>query len=198
MAKNSGETIKTTALEMFREKGYDNVTIQDICEACGITKPTFYHYISAKEDLIVDVYTNIIQDMLMETYELFELKSSYAQLTLIFVRLIRKTKEFGWDFFGKLINANLNENRHSFALNENLRKVAESIIRNAQESGEIQNTNDPAQIYRAIAFVFMGVEVNWCIARGDFPFEKVFFTNMNAVTMVRDDLKDTWKEYFKD
>ena len=35
-----------TAGKLFKEKGYENVTINNICEACGITKTTFYYHIA--------------------------------------------------------------------------------------------------------------------------------------------------------
>ena len=34
-------TIENAALELFHKRGFDAVKVQDICAACGITKPTF-------------------------------------------------------------------------------------------------------------------------------------------------------------
>ena len=44
--------IRHTAVELFKQNGYDNVTLNDICRACHISKNTFYYYFTGKDDLI--------------------------------------------------------------------------------------------------------------------------------------------------
>ena len=51
--------ISAQALRLFQERGYENVTDQDICDACEITKPTFYRYVPSKEELVLEVYDDI-------------------------------------------------------------------------------------------------------------------------------------------
>ncbi|WP_442603946.1 TetR/AcrR family transcriptional regulator [Paenibacillus sp. KN14-4R] len=41
------------AMMLFKEKGFDNVTIEEITQACGIAKGTFYNYFSKKEALLL-------------------------------------------------------------------------------------------------------------------------------------------------
>ena len=38
------EQIVNSAIEVFKEMGYDQVSIPKICEKAGITKGTFYYY----------------------------------------------------------------------------------------------------------------------------------------------------------
>ena len=35
------ETITEVALDLFLKEGFNNVTVNQICEHCDITKPTF-------------------------------------------------------------------------------------------------------------------------------------------------------------
>ena len=51
-AKKTQERIRECALSLFKEKGYDNVTVVQICEAAGITKRTFYYHFDSKEQLL--------------------------------------------------------------------------------------------------------------------------------------------------
>jgi len=39
------------ALALFRERGYTDTTVDDLCRAAGVTKGTFFHYFSSKEAL---------------------------------------------------------------------------------------------------------------------------------------------------
>ena len=45
------QTILTKALELFSERGYEGVSVIELTEAAGITKPTLYYYFGSKEGL---------------------------------------------------------------------------------------------------------------------------------------------------
>jgi len=51
--RNTREQIFLTAAELFTEKGYDAVSIREICEKVGVGKPTLYYYFQDKESLLV-------------------------------------------------------------------------------------------------------------------------------------------------
>ena len=50
--KTSKSALSEKAVELFREKGYENVSVSMVCKACGVTSGSFYHHFSTKEDLL--------------------------------------------------------------------------------------------------------------------------------------------------
>jgi len=52
MSDDNKEMIAAKALQLFSNKGYAGVGVQEICEASGITKPTLYHYFGSKKGLL--------------------------------------------------------------------------------------------------------------------------------------------------
>ena len=52
---NVKETILARALELFAAKGYEGVSVSELTEAAGITKPTLYYYFGSKEGLFESV-----------------------------------------------------------------------------------------------------------------------------------------------
>ncbi|MDO5541369.1 MAG: TetR/AcrR family transcriptional regulator [Eubacteriales bacterium] len=58
------------ALNLFYQKGYDAVGIQEICQSAGVTKPTLYHYFGSKYGLL--------ETLLKEEYEIFIQKLTKA------------------------------------------------------------------------------------------------------------------------
>lgn len=46
------ERILACALDLFYQRGYDAVGIQEICQRAGVTKPTMYHYFGSKYGLL--------------------------------------------------------------------------------------------------------------------------------------------------
>lgn len=47
--------ILTAAWKLFQDKGYRGVSMNAVCQACGITKPTLYYYFEDKETLYIRV-----------------------------------------------------------------------------------------------------------------------------------------------
>jgi AcrR family transcriptional regulator len=45
--------IEQVALGLFADKGYDNVTTDDIARACGMSVRTFFRYFAAKRDVLL-------------------------------------------------------------------------------------------------------------------------------------------------
>ena len=44
-----------TAARLICEKGYEAASVQDIADACGLTKAGLYYYIRSKEDLLLEI-----------------------------------------------------------------------------------------------------------------------------------------------
>lgn len=47
--------ILEVAAALFASKGYLGTSVNEVAEACGITKPTLYHYFRDKEDLLLQI-----------------------------------------------------------------------------------------------------------------------------------------------
>jgi AcrR family transcriptional regulator len=50
--RETRETIASTAMGLFGERGYDAVTVADVAEAAGVSEKTVFNYFPAKEDLV--------------------------------------------------------------------------------------------------------------------------------------------------
>lgn len=187
--------IKQKALELFLEQGYNNVTVMDICNACGITKPTFYKHVGSKEELVLDLYDTTVNDILKNPCYFIAADTHYEQLLLVFHQIIKETEKFGSDLFSQMLISNLNENQHSFDMRNRLTELCILIIEKAQQKGEIQNKSTPEILYNAIAHSFMGFETTWCIYNGQMNWTEQFFLGINAILVVEDDLADLYKKY---
>lgn len=70
-AKNTKQLIFRTAIALFQEHGFENVTVADIVKAAQVSRGCFYIYYKNKEDLLGDyihqnddVYLSYYQDVL--------------------------------------------------------------------------------------------------------------------------------------
>jgi TetR/AcrR family transcriptional repressor of nem operon len=52
--QDSKTKILNAALQVIRAKGYSATRVEDVCEAAGLTKGSFFHHFKSKEDLAVE------------------------------------------------------------------------------------------------------------------------------------------------
>jgi len=59
----STEEIVAAAAAVFETKGYRNTTIDDICEAAGVSRPTVYKYIESKPWLLEQAVIAVTEEL---------------------------------------------------------------------------------------------------------------------------------------
>jgi AcrR family transcriptional regulator len=62
------DRIRASALQLFREQGYDATTVEQIAAAAGVSHMTFFRYFPAKEDVVLsDGYDPVIASLIAQT-----------------------------------------------------------------------------------------------------------------------------------
>ncbi|MBN8193026.1 TetR/AcrR family transcriptional regulator [Bacillus sp. NTK074B] len=54
------QLIKTVALDLFGQKGYEDTSLAEIAREVGIKKPSIYNHFRSKDDLFVEVLEDLI------------------------------------------------------------------------------------------------------------------------------------------
>ncbi|MDO3679827.1 TetR/AcrR family transcriptional regulator [Paenibacillus ehimensis] len=57
------ELIFVQSIKLFKEKGFDNVTVEEITQACGIAKGTFYNYFPKKEAVLLHLAVSQLESV---------------------------------------------------------------------------------------------------------------------------------------
>lgn len=60
------ERVLTAALELFAERGYDATSVNEVVVRAGVTKGAMYHYFTAKEDLLYEIYRGLLDQQLAD------------------------------------------------------------------------------------------------------------------------------------
>ena len=60
------EAVLRSAAALFRERGYEGASLNDLADILNITKPTIYYYVQSKEQLLLDIL-KVAQDEVSST-----------------------------------------------------------------------------------------------------------------------------------
>ncbi len=80
------EQIVQQAVVLFARNGYANTALDDIALAVGIKKPSLYHYIRTKEDLLYEIHRLLAQEALDEVNGLLATAATPHEKVLAFFR----------------------------------------------------------------------------------------------------------------
>jgi AcrR family transcriptional regulator len=65
--------ILSCALQLFAARGYDAVSVKEVVDAAGVTKPTLYHYFGSKRGLL----DALLAERFAELYQVIEEAATY-------------------------------------------------------------------------------------------------------------------------
>jgi AcrR family transcriptional regulator len=69
-AKRARQRIYDQAIALFERKGFAGTTMNDIAQACDVTKPTLYYYFRNKSHLLEVLYEDITADFFTHTRQI--------------------------------------------------------------------------------------------------------------------------------
>jgi AcrR family transcriptional regulator len=169
---NTQTRIINTALLLFKEHGYNNVTIQQICKACGIVKSTFYYYFPSK-DALIESYTNEISRLAQENFsDILALDSYTEQLWAIFNSYIQKNNEYGVAIVNQVYSTRLKTTAEiDFPKSEKLFDTVVILVEKAQKYKEINNSSLSSDIAKILFYGSRGIIYSWGAEQGAFSLE---------------------------
>lgn len=188
------ENIVSTAYRLFRERGYNNVSINDICTQEEISNTTFYYHFKTKEDLIKKFF-ELPQAVSLEIFqEILLAPNCWAQLCLLTDAAIDQYLAMGTEILSQVIQANINEDKGTFGeLSDELMSLSVPLVIKAQSLGEIRNQSDAKQLINAGWRTQFGILTYWCISKGAFDLKINIMQALEVLYDVHPELRKTDK-----
>lgn len=153
------ELIKQS-ISLFVEKGFSATSIQDIVDAVGVTKGSFYYHFKSKEELLMDIHLSYIDDLLKRQEKILETEKNSREKLVKVVELvihdIEKQGAIGSVYFREIRHlspdnaAKIREKRARFR--DNIEKILKEGILSGEFRKELHS--------KMITFAILGI-TNW-------------------------------------
>lgn len=165
------ERIVRASWKLFREKGYETTTVEDIIAEAKTSKGSFYYYFERKDSLL-DTLSTILDG----EYE--KLKKSMDPDLNCYDKLIHMNfvmhsyieEQFEADLLASLYSTQLLSKGNSNLLDQNriYYKLLTDIVEEGQRCGQIIKTKSVREITKFYSLCERAIISDWCLNRGGY------------------------------
>lgn len=166
--KETERRILNAALDLMRDRGFDKVSIRDICKEAGITTGAFYHHFSSKEALLESGFAPLDDYMAgaragheeePPDLRLWRILSAYA-----------KFMEQSGELIGRYYQRRIAEpgTRSMDATRYTLRAMLD-CFRQAEGEGLLRPEHPPEWVADFCFRHFRGVVIDWALHQYSYP-----------------------------
>lgn len=160
------------AVSLFKRKGYDNVSINEICKEAGVGRSSFYAVFPSKREILNHLLALEKQDLKGVLQDFLSAKNDFERMWSLCERFLLLAERLGPALTGAMLSMELNE---SLGIYDNMDSVNEwlvALMRNGQASGVIRCANAPEIMVPIVSGQVFQVIFNWCRCRGAFPLQE--------------------------
>ena len=157
------------AMQLFREKGYEHVTVSEIVKESGTAKGTFYIYFESKADVLIqmireydDYYDRIAGDFRKTDH-------ASAKIRTIVKSAGSFTQDvIGHDLLRVLYTNQISGGKKELYSDRSLYRIISDLIREGKESGEFQITLPSDVLADNLIIWIRGMFFEWVMHEGKF------------------------------
>lgn len=169
------ENTRAHILEVFKEiietKAFEEISIQDICKAAGISIGGFYHHFSKKSDIIVELFKEFdayfyeeVMPGLLDT-DPVEAVRRYIDLQFQYIY------NFGSDLVRNIYIARLSDNDPFFREDHGFIHGLTTLLERAAAAEALSPSIPAGDIAKELLIIINGIVYNWCTRREAYNIE---------------------------
>lgn len=188
-AMRTKKKIFNTSVTLINERGFENVTVDDICKACGLSKGAFYHHFNSKLDIISGIETMLnasINDA-MEECEDMNIRTRILVFANSLLSIVDKTGlEFTRQRTKYVVGGDYINEKEADTFSNYSRLKLREMLEMAVAKGELAEKTPVNIITETIMTLLSGMIADWCIFNGTYSltdkgWELTEFTIANMV-----------------
>ncbi len=169
------ETILEAAAQVFRQKGFHGASMQDIARAVNLQKPSLYHHVSSKQEILLALLDRALELLLERISAISEQDISADQKLQDMIRAYLQILTENTDLSAVLLFEHRSLERKQHARHVPNRDKFEALWRGVLEEGVASKRfqcDNPALAARAILGI-MNWTITWYRPEGPLEIEEI-------------------------
>lgn len=170
-SKETKERIFQAAKCILQKKGYEELSIKNICEEAGVSNGSFYHHFKTKDDLLsyyIEDQPQVNPDLLELPHDIEEAKQTIIQ---VYLNYVAYCEELGVEFMTGYYDPK------NQALNPVIRTerpypivTVQTYVERAIADGILTLNVTLEEFTTDIRMIVIGNVFEWCLRKGDADF----------------------------
>lgn len=171
-SKATKEKIFQAAKAILKKKGYEELSIKNICEEAGVSNGSFYHHFKTKDDLLsyyIEEQPSINPDVLELPENAPEAKEAIIR---VYLNYVEYCEELGVEFMAGYYDTK------NQALNVAIRTerpypivTVQNYVERAVGAGKIRLDGEIEGFTTDIRMIVIGNVFEWCLRNGEVDFK---------------------------
>lgn len=163
------DRITEAAVRCFRRKGYENVSVSDICQEADVARSTFYRVFSNKKDVIRYRFEHTDANQIVSIEELLAAQNDFERMWVIGDRYISLCDELGVGFCAAMMNLTLSGEVDLLQIGHSVDAWFIRLTRNCQQTGIIRSHEPPELLGPLFVDLEYQTLYDWCRRQGAYP-----------------------------
>lgn len=172
--------IYETANELFRKYGYENVSVDSIVEAAGVSKGAFYVHFDSKDSLVAALIKDYVSEVDLDYKSYIESLDAKTAASDILISLIGKIADIlnftiGCNQMKSLYKAQITKSVDTnsvMSYTRELYKMFSDILNKGVQQGEFRSELPVDTLAKHCLIAYRGLTYEWCIRYPDFDLKE--------------------------
>ena len=163
------DKIADAAVGLFRDRGYETVSVGDICAAAGVARSSFYRAFSCKNDIIRRLFEHTDANSIVSVEELLAAENDFDRMWIIGDRYISLSRSLGPELSNTFMCMTARGEIDLLALGHSVDSWFIRLTRNSQKTGIIRS-KEPAELLGPLMVDMVYHELYvWGMRKGNYP-----------------------------
>lgn len=164
-AKVTYENIYNAAMSLVERKGFENITVEEICTKAGVSVGSFYNYFKSKQDILNLIFKKADNYFLNTVANELKDGNAYENIVTFSIHYAKYCELIKIEQLKQIYNTS---NTLFIEKGRSMQILFQSIIEEGMESGELETDMESEKVVEYFFIAFRGIIYDWCLHNGNY------------------------------
>lgn len=166
------QAIVDSAVKLFNTKGYESVSVNDICKSAGIARSSFYRVFSSKHDILVYLLSITKWDSNSIMSAFLTAENDFERMWLLGDRALSVIEMLGPDTTGSIFQMELTMHYGFLEFQKDVDQWMIKLHKNCVKQRIVSTGAASEEIVPLVNKCVIQIAYDWCKCGGSFPLKK--------------------------